>query len=208
MDLKIYNTGFLGVNTYLLTDEVSKESIIIDLGGDFEPIIKDIEKIGSTLKYILNTHGHFDHLYGEGIFQKRFPNIPIYMSQEDNYHIERMQDDLKLWDFEKTPITVKPTKYIDESTELYIGSSKINIYATPGHSQGGLCFHVNNILFSGDTLFQRSIGRTDFHGGDYNTLINSIKTKLLILDDNTSVYPGHGPKTTIGEEKKYNSFLN
>ena len=207
MDLKIYNTGFLGVNTYLLTDEISKESIIVDLGGDFEPIIKDIEKFGYKLKFILNTHGHFDHIYGEGKFQEKYPNIPIYMSKNDIQHVEKMQDDLNMWGINTNAVIVKPTKFIDESTNLYIGNSKIHIYETPGHSKGGLCYHIENILFSGDTLFQRSIGRTDFYGGDYDTIINSIKTKLLILDDNTSVYPGHGPKTTIGEEKKYNSYI-
>ena len=206
MDLKIYNTGFLDVNTYLLTDMETKESVIIDLGGDYTPILKDVEMMGSKIKFILNTHGHFDHILGEGNFQKKYPEIPIYMHEKDTFHLEKMQEEIKMWGFSEKAPNIKMT-YIDESSELSIGEHKIHVLYTPGHSAGGLCFYTDNTLFSGDSLFQRSIGRTDFYDGDFDTLISSIKTKLLILDDSTNVYPGHGPKTTIREEKKYNTYL-
>ena len=206
MDLKIYNTGFLNVNTYLLTDMDSKESVIIDLGGDYTPIIKDVEQMGSKIKFILNTHGHFDHIIGEGEFQKKYPDIPIYMHKKDVFHLDKMQEEVNMWGFSEKACTIK-MKFIDEDSELHIGMHKIKILYTPGHSEGSLCFYTDNKLFSGDALFQRSIGRTDFYDGDFDTLIHSIKTKLLNLDDSTNVYPGHGPKTTVREEKKYNTYL-
>ena len=206
MDLKIYNTGLLDVNTYLLTDTASKESVIIDLGGDYTPILKDIELMGSKLKFILNTHGHFDHILGEGEFQKKYPDIPIYMHKKDLSHLDKMQEEVRMWGFGEKACNIN-MNYIDEDSELQIGMHKIKILYTPGHSAGSLCFCVDNMLFSGDALFQRSIGRTDFYDGDFDTLIHSIKTKLLNLDDSTNVYPGHGPKTTVREEKKYNTYL-
>lgn len=206
MDLKIYNIGFLGVNTYLLTDIDAKESIIIDLGGDYTPIINDVEMMGSKIKFILNTHGHFDHIIGEGEFQKKYPQIPIYMHKKDTFHLDKMQEEILMWGFNEKASEIK-MEFIDEDSELYIGTHKIKVIHTPGHSAGGLCFYTDDKLFSGDTLFQRSIGRTDFYDCDYDTLINSIKSKLLILEDSTNVYPGHGPKTTIREEKIYNTYL-
>lgn len=207
MNLKIYNVGFLGINTYLLSDEKSKEAVIIDLGGDYRSIIKDIDELGYNLKFILNTHGHFDHIYGEIEFQKDFPQIPIYMHKDDMLHVEHIEVEMAIWGFNAQAKPIKPAKFIDEDTELYAGSNKIQVLHTPGHSVGSLSYYVDGKLFSGDALFQRSIGRTDFHDGDYDTLINSIKTKLLTLNDNTVVFPGHGPRTTIGDEKKYNTYL-
>lgn len=208
MDLKIYNIGFLGINTYLLLDESSKEAVIIDLGGDYQIIKKDLDELGYKLKFILNTHGHFDHVYGEFNFQKDFPEIPIYMHKDDMLHIEHIDVEMALWGFNGNIKPFKPTVFIDENSSIYIGENKIKILHTPGHSRGSLSYYIDGKLFSGDALFQRSIGRTDFHDGDYELLINSIKTKLLTLKDETVVYPGHGPKTTIREEKKYNTYLN
>lgn len=208
MDLKIYNIGFLGINTYLLLDESSKEAVIIDLGGEYEIIKKDIDELGYKLKFILNTHGHFDHVYGEVNLQKNFPEIPIYMHKDDMLHVDHIDVEMALWGFNGDVKPFKPAMFIDENSDIYIGKNKIEIFHTPGHSIGSLSYYVDGKLFSGDALFQRSIGRTDFHDGNYELLINSIKTKLLTLNDETVVYPGHGPKTTIREEKKYNTYLN
>lgn len=207
MNLKIYHTGPLDVNTYLLTDEDSKEAVLIDVGGSFESIKEDIESSGYKLKFILNTHGHFDHILGEVEIQQKHPEIPIYMHKDDTPHFSRLEQELKIWGFNYKTEPLKLDTFIDESSELYIGKNKFTILHTPGHSKGSLSYYIDGKLFSGDALFQRSIGRTDFYDGDYNTLINSIKTKLLSLDENTIVYPGHGPSTTIKEEKRYNTYL-
>ena len=207
MDLKIYNIGLLGLNTYLLTDKESKESILIDLGGEYNQIIDDIKALGTNLKYILNTHGHFDHVLCEKEFQNEYPEIPIYINKEDQVHLNNLKDEIKWCGLTRDIEAPTPTKYIDENSELFIGKNKIKIFHTPGHSKGSLCFYIDGKLFAGDTLFQRSIGRTDLYDGDYDSLIESVKTKLFNLPDDTIVYPGHGPKTTIGEEKKYNTYL-
>ncbi|MBQ4122159.1 MBL fold metallo-hydrolase [bacterium] len=208
MELKIYNTGFLGINTYLLLDEDSKEAVVIDLGGDYKAMKNDIDTLGYKLKFILNTHGHFDHLYGEVAFQKEFPEIPIYMHKKDMLHVDHIDVEMAMWGFDVDVKPITPSAFIDEDSELYIGRHRIQIFHTPGHSSGSLSYYVDGKLFSGDALFQRSIGRTDFHDGNYDLLINSIKTKLLTLNDDTVVYPGHGPKTSIKDEKKYNTYLN
>lgn len=207
MELKIFHTGPLEVNTYLLMDNESKECILIDVGGSFDSIKKFIDDNGYNLKYILNTHGHFDHILGEVEIQDKYPEIPIYMNKEDTPHFSRLEDELKRWGLNYKTKPLKPTEYIDENSNIYIGKNKINILYTPGHSKGSLSYYIDGKLFSGDVLFQRSIGRTDFIDGDYDTLIHSIKTKYFPLSEDTIVYPGHGPSTTIKEEKKYNTYL-
>lgn len=207
MNLKIYHTGPLEVNTYLLTDEDSKEAVLIDVGGNFSEIKKEIDEKGYKLKFILNTHGHFDHLLGESEANKLCPNIPIYMHKDDMYHLKDIEEEMRYFRLNANPEPLKITDYIDENSSLSIGNKSIKILHTPGHSKGSLSYYVDGRVFSGDALFQRSIGRTDLFGGDFDTLINSIKTKLLTLNDETTVYPGHGPSTTIRDEKKYNIYL-
>lgn len=207
MDIKIFHTGPLEVNTYLLKDEISKEAVLIDVGGSFEAIKNELDKTGYSLKYILNTHGHFDHILGEIEIQQNYPEIPIYIHKDDSSHFTKLQEEINSWGFNIRIEPLRPTKFIDENDILYLGNNKIQILHTPGHSKGSLSYFINDVVFTGDALFQRSIGRTDFYDGDYDTLINSIKTKLLQLPENTKVFPGHGPSTTIREEKKYNTYL-
>lgn len=207
MKLDIRETGPMPVNTYILKDEDSKEAVIIDVGGDFQEIKDSTEEQGYKIKYILNTHGHFDHVLGEIYVQKNYPDIPIYMSKDDLSHITKLREEAGYFGVNYDNNTLKSDKFIDENSELYIGRHKIQILKTPGHSKGGLSFYVDGKLFAGDSLFYRSIGRTDFYDGDFYTLINSIKTKILVLPDDTVVYPGHGPCTTIKDEKNYNTYL-
>lgn len=208
MQLEIKQTGPLEVNTYIIKDEESKEAVIIDVGGSFEEIKSNLDKEGYNIKFILNTHGHFDHVLGEIEIQEKYPDIPIYINKNDISHFSRLKEEMSYFGVPfkgKEPLNIE--NFIDENSELYIGKHKIQIFYTPGHSKGSLCYYVDGKLFSGDALFFRSIGRTDFYDGDYDTLITSIKTKLLPLPDETTVYPGHGPKTTIKYEKTYNTYL-
>lgn len=209
MLLDIVNSGPLEVNTYILKDEISKEAVVIDVGGDFVNIYNSLDREGYNIKYILNTHGHFDHILGEGIISVKYPDIPVYMSKDDISHLEKLNSELAMWGYDIEAQPPKITDYIDENSNLFIGQNKIKILKTPGHSKGSLSFYIEkaNSVFTGDALFYRSIGRTDFYDGDYNTLITSIKTKILTLPDNTTVYPGHGPKTSVIDEKNYNSYL-
>ena len=207
MKLDIRETGPMPVNTYILKDEESKEAVVIDVGGDFDEIMKETQAQGYEIKYILNTHGHFDHVLGEIKVQKDYPNIPIYMSKDDVSHLEKLKEEMRYFGFTAEDEPLKLENFIDEDTDLFIGKNKIQILKTPGHSKGGLSFYVDGKLFAGDSLFHRSIGRTDFYDGDFDTLISSIKTKLLPLPDDTVVYPGHGPSTTISDEKNFNEYL-
>ncbi len=208
MELEIFQTGPLDVNTYVLKDKSSKEAIIIDLGSNFDKIYDYLNKDGYKLKFILNTHGHFDHVLGECGLNKTHPEIPIYMHKDDIFHLERCNKELKMWGFGSQNNELPVIKeYIDENSSLNIGEYKITILHTPGHSKGSLSYLIDNKLFSGDALFYNSIGRTDFEDGDYETLINSIKTKLLTLSEDTRVFPGHGPETTIKNEKSFNPYL-
>lgn len=207
MIIKVFHTGILQVNTYLLIDEKTKEAVIIDLGGDFERINQVIKENDANLKFIINTHGHFDHIMGDLAVQEAEVTVPVYMHIGDQWHADHIGASLKRWGVMDDHPPIKIAEYIDENKKLQIGDIPIKIIHTPGHSQGGLCYLIENNLFSGDTLFNESIGRTDFEDGDYDTLIKSIKEKLLPLDESTIVYPGHGPSTTIEHEKKHNSFL-
>lgn len=207
MNLDTILTGPLEVNTYILKDEDSKEALIIDVGGSFEEIKKELDEQGYSIKYILNTHGHFDHVLGELDIPQKYPNIPIYISKDDSSHFERLEQELKMFGFNVSVPSLKPTEYIDETSKLSIGKYPIQIFSTPGHSKGSLSYYIDNKLFTGDALFYRSIGRTDFYDGDFDELVASIKEKIFNLPDDTKVYPGHGPSTNILDEKKFNEYL-
>ncbi len=199
MIIKAIPAGIYDANCYILIDEKTREGAIIDPGGDelkLERIIKDLD---FKPKFILLTHAHMDHVGGVEYLSKLL-KIPFYMHENEEHYIEN--DNTVFGNIRKAD------GFLKEDTKLNIGNLDIKVIHTPGHTQGGVCFLVDGKLFSGDTLFQCSIGRTDFPGGDMNTILNSIKDKLLILGDEVEVYPGHGPKTTIGFEKKINPFLN
>lgn len=205
MLVKGYHTGPLGVNTYALIDEKSKKAALIDVGGNIEEIVKALEENGIKAEFILNTHGHFDHIYGEKEAQDLF-NLPVYIHKDDVPLINNLKEQLQMW---STPSVEAPeiTGTFQDGDEITLGELKIKVLHTPGHTPGGVGFLCKDILFSGDSLFYRSIGRTDLPLGNYNELITSVKEKFLTLPDETRVLPGHECDTTIGDEKKYNEFL-
>lgn len=205
MLIKKINTGILDVNTYVLIDEDTKEAIIIDLGGNFEEVNNYINSNNAKLQYILNTHGHFDHILGEKTAQDTV-NVPIYMHKEDEFLVKNLPSQMTMWGLDPAEAP-EITDFIDENSDLYIGKQKIEIFHTPGHSPGGLSFLIGNDLFSGDTLFRESVGRCDLPGGNFSVIKKSINEKLFKLPQDTVVYPGHGDSSTIEHEIKYNDFL-
>lgn len=207
MLLDIFQTGPLDVNTYVLKDEESKEAVLIDVGGEFEELKEKLNSEGYEIKYILNTHGHFDHVLGEAQIQEKYPDLKIYINKNDERHYTDLTKTLSYWGFGDEVPSLKPFASVDETTQLYIGKTQIKVIETPGHSKGSVSYYVDGKLFSGDALFYGSIGRTDFIDGDFHELITSIKTKLFILPDDTIVYSGHGPSTTIKTEKMTNPYL-
>lgn len=196
MNIKSMPVGIYSANCYIITDDQTKETVVIDPGGDGDVLSKYV--VGN-LKYILLTHGHADHTGGALYMKEKF-GAPIYMHEKDYKMIENGE-------FMYGDIIGKVDKYIDDGDEFKIGDTTIKCIYTPGHTPGGVSFLMDNVVFTGDTLFAGSIGRTDFGGGDYNSIIKSVKEKLIVLPDKTIVYPGHGPKSSIQSEKMNNPFL-
>ena len=206
MIIKIFPLGLVQANSYLLIDELTKEAVLIDLGGNFQVIKDELEKYNASLKYILNTHGHFDHVMGEYDAQEFF-KVPVYIHKEDEYLLANLPQQLVKFGFEPSSLPPKTITIFDENDVFKLGDKEIKVIHTPGHTPGSVCFLVQNNLFSGDTLFYTSVGRTDFEGGSFEQLSHSITQKLFTLNEEITVYPGHDCKTTIGYEKKYNCYF-
>ena len=205
MKFEVFVTGPIQVNTYLVFDETSKEAILIDVGGSAVEIWNRVKELGLKLKGIYNTHGHFDHILGAKEFQE-LSGCPFFVNSGDNFLVENLTEQMAFYGMgEAYPPQISGN--IDEQTELFIGDSLVKVIETPGHTEGGVCFLVGDVLFSGDTLFYESIGRTDLPGGDYKTLKTSIREKLFALPENVKVYPGHDRSTSISHEKYYNMMV-
>lgn len=205
MRIKIIVVGEMGVNCYILIDEKSKECIAIDVGAEPERIIKFIEEEELTLKSIVLTHGHYDHIGGCLEVKDKF-NVPIIAGESESefltnatYNLAKMFGD---------DLVFKADEYLKDEEEYSVGEISFKTISTPGHTPGGIClyFEKEGVLISGDTLFFCSVGRTDFYMGDTDELLNSL-SKLAKLPDAVVVYPGHGQKTTIGFEKANNPYL-
>ena len=199
-------------NTYVVWDEASMEAAIVDCGALFPQEEERIEAFVSDnnlkVKYILNTHLHLDHCFGNAWAAEHYGVLPM-AHEDDETLLARMGEQVRMFGL---PFEVKTEKlggYLKDGDVLTLGENRIEVIHTPGHSRGGLCFYIPSAgwLISGDSLFEGSIGRTDLEGGSYATLIKSITERLMTLAEETVVYPGHGPYTTIGDEKKSNPFL-
>lgn len=204
MFLKTLIVGDLAVNCYIIADE-NKEAAVIDPGDNSGDILSVIKENNLHLRYIINTHTHFDHI--GAIAEIKKATGAEFLIHEGEMHVLRTLPSQRLIFGVEIDPPPAPDRFLKDNDEVKLGNLLLKILYTPGHSPGGICIHADGMVFTGDTLFAGSIGRTDLPGGDYNTLINSIKEKLLPLGDNTIVLPGHGPKSTIKDERKYNPFL-
>ena len=199
-------------NTYIVWDEATMEAAIVDCGALFPQEEERIEAFVSDnnlkVKYILNTHLHLDHCFGNAWAAERYGILPM-AHEDDETLLARMGEQARMFGLPFEVRTEKLGGYLKDGDVLTLGENRIEVIHTPGHSRGGLCFYIPSAgwLVSGDSLFEGSIGRTDLEGGSYATLIKSIQERLMTLPEDTVVYPGHGPYTTIGDEKRSNPFL-
>lgn len=199
-------------NCYVVSDE-TKEAIVIDDGALYDKehqVLDDyVKDEGLRLTRMINTHGHFDHTLGcFHIFSKY--GIKPEFHHDDVALYENLSLQIQYIIGQNLPAQIAPLgNTLKEGNIICFGNTKLKVIETPGHTPGGICFYSENdgVLFSGDSLFELSIGRTDFPGGNYNDLVHNLKTKILTLPESACVYPGHGATTTIGREKKNNPFL-
>jgi glyoxylase-like metal-dependent hydrolase (beta-lactamase superfamily II) len=209
--VKVFTFNLFNENTIVLWDDETKEAAVIDPGTsthDEEKMLSDfISSENLEIKYLINTHCHIDHILGCKFVKEKY-NPVYYAPEKDIPLLDHAQQQAQMFDIimEKLP---KPDQLIEETTEISIGNSKLKFLFTPGHTPGEVCIYLakEKICITGDVLFKESIGRTDLWGGDYDTLIDSIENRLLILPDDVVIYPGHGETSTIGYEKQNNPFL-
>lgn len=192
-------------NCYVLGCTQTKEGIIIDPGGEAKRILEVVERNGLAIRYIINTHSHVDHIGANGII-KEATGATLAIHPADAETLKNPMQSLLAFSGKLKP-SPPPDELVREGDVIKAGSLELKVIHTPGHTPGGISLKMGSSLFTGDTLFAGSIGRTDFPGGSYKTLIESIAHKLLGYPDTTIIYPGHGPSSTIGEERKYNPFL-
>jgi len=209
MIVKMFTFGMYFTNCYVAGCEKTKETIVIDPGFDrdkeAEQVLRFVDQNGLRVKYIVNTHGHSDHTAGNGIM-KRAIGAPILIHEDDAVMLTGVAKTMsRIFGFH---VTSPPAdKTLRDGDVIQFGRIKLVVLHTPGHSEGGISLLGEDFVFTGDTLFAGSIGRTDFPGASFEEIMRSIKTKLATLPDHFKVYPGHGPVSTIGEEKRYNPFL-
>lgn len=206
--MKIYKiaAGIHGANCYIVVDKSSNSAMIVDPGGSPDEILEFIDRNNYNLEYIVLTHGHADHIGGVLDIEKAL-SIPIIAHEDEAELLGDANKNLTNQMFRKT-IEIEPSILLKDGDKFKVGQLEVEVIHTPGHTEGGMCLKIGNDLISGDTLFKNSIGRADLYGGNPKLLLDSIRQKLFSLSDDVKVWPGHGPTTTIGEEKLYNPHVN
>lgn len=200
--------GVFSENTYFVLDEESKEGFVVDPGDEADLLLDLVARHEIDLKYILNTHAHLDHVGAVRAFQDAL-QIPFYLHPEERGLLAALPAQAAMFGLPPLEDPLPPDHDLCEGQILRLagGALEVKVLETPGHSPGSVSFLVGNSLLSGDVLFMDSIGRTDLPGGDTQQLLDSIHRKVLTLPDETAVYPGHGPATTIGRERRMNPYL-
>ncbi len=207
--VETFPTGPLGCNCSLLVDTASKRAIVVDPGGDFELIDAKLTALGATVDAIVHTHTHIDHVGATAAVQRK-SGARACIHEGDRFLYDLLPVQAAMLGI-PMPETVEMEGSLDDGTTVNAGAVELGILHTPGHTPGSVTFVVKTAdgtrVFSGDTLFRRGIGRTDLWGGDSNLIMKSLREKVLSLPDDAVVVPGHGPETTIGEERTKNPFL-
>jgi len=202
MFLKKIIVGDLEENCYVIADEKTGNSLIIDPGDDHERIQGFIDKNKLTPRFIINTHGHADHIGADDKF-----NLPVYIHKLDAQCLSDPSRNLSYFTGTPFGLLIPKVNLLENGDIIKLDSLSLEVLHTPGHTPGGICLKIDNVVFTGDTLFFGGVGRTDFPGSSEQQLLISIRDRLLSLQDETIIYPGHGPSSTIGNEKRRNPFL-
>lgn len=206
IEIKSMTLGMVATNCYLIINKETKEALLIDPADNTLRISNVIEENVCTLKAILLTHGHFDHIMALNELKKRY-NVPVYAHEEEEDVLK--QSSLNMSGMIGQIYTTQADIYVKDGKHLKLAGLDIIVLHTPGHTKGGVCYYLpeEKVLMSGDTLFHCSIGRTDFPTGSMSQLVRSVKEQLFVLPDDVQVYPGHDSVTSIGYEKQYNPFF-
>ena len=206
IEIKSMTLGMVATNCYLIINKETKEALLIDPADNALRISNAIEENVCTLKAILLTHGHFDHIMALNELKKRY-NVPVYAHEEEEDVLK--QSSLNMSGMIGQIYTTQADIYVKDGEHLKLAGLDIIVLHTPGHTKGGVCYYLpeEKVLMSGDTLFHCSIGRTDFPTGSMSQLVRSVKEQLFVLPDDVQVYPGHDSVTSIGYEKQYNPFF-
>jgi len=202
--IKSLVVGPIMANCFIFGCERTKKSVVIDPGDDSDKILFSLAEENLKVEHIINTHGHFDHVSANRLM-KEATGADIIIHSLDAPMLDSLSSNASMFGLnaENSP---PPDRTVDDGDVITFGDIDLKVIHTPGHTQGGISLYFDGHLFVGDTLFQGSIGRTDFPGGDYNTLISAIREKLFVLGDDVRVFPGHGPETSIGTERRSNPF--
>jgi len=203
--IETFVTGPLETNTYLVADEKAGEALVIDPAGGVAPIVARLTELGVKLKAIVITHGHFDHVSGNRALAEA-TGAPILAHQSDANLFSKAEEtaDFFLVKAENSP---PPDRFLQEGDEVTVGAYSLRVVHTPGHSPGGITLAGDGKAFCGDLVFFGSVGRTDLPGGSQEILRESIRSKIATLPEDTVLYPGHGPETTVRREKAHNPFF-
>jgi hydroxyacylglutathione hydrolase len=207
-----FPVGLLGCNCSIVADPDSKQAIVVDPGDQAPDILARLERLGVQAVKLVHTHAHFDHVLGTGAVAKQ-TGAEVLLHAADRWLYDNVELQARMFGIPWTPTVMPPlTRELSNGDTLAFGQREAHVLHTPGHTPGSLCFFVERtgetpVLFSGDTLFRRSVGRTDLWGGSSEQLLASIRDQLLALPDDTIVVPGHGPPTTIGDERESNPYV-
>ena len=198
--------GNVETNCYIVVNDASRECFIVDPGDEADVLVKAIEDAKAVPKAILLTHGHFDHIYAVDSLVRKY-GIPVYASEKEAELLKTPRMNCSA--FYGREASVIPENYIEDGDIFEIAGFKIKGIHTPGHTKGSMCFYIESedVLFSGDTLFKESVGRTDLPTGNTHLLLESLRDKIIVLPAETKIYPGHGPETELDYEKRNNSYM-
>ena len=207
MNIETLDVGPLETNCYILSDPVSREAVVIDAGDDGDSIWQWIQQKQLQVKYILNTHGHFDHIQANDSLRDK-TGAPLAIHADDA-ELLLAPEKVCAGMYMQVNGCREPEILLHNGDVISFGPYQLRVIYTPGHSRGGCCFYevAEKVCFTGDTLFRGSIGRTDLYGGDYALLLKSVRERLQLLADDTVIYPGHGPESVMAFERKNNPYL-